>query len=79
MVSKGRNHITTATTDLFILPYNQTKSIKKNNQIFKVTMVYIHPRLASISRNQHFPLCIKPGEGAWMLPLGKVSLRLMTT
>ena len=53
MISEGRNHVSTATTNLIFSPYNQiiernNQIIKTNNQIFKITIVWIRPRLADV-------------------------------
>ena len=50
MISEGRNYVSTATTNLLYSPYNQI--IKTNNQIFKITIVWIRPRLVVVGSNE---------------------------
>ena len=47
MISEGRNHVPAANTSL--LYFNQI--IKTNNQIFKITVLTIRPRLTDVSSN----------------------------
>ena len=58
MVSGGRNHVSTATTNLLYLHYTQI--IKSDNQIFKTTILKIHPRFVDVNLKVSFKFSEKP-------------------